>query len=219
MAKAKSSTFETVLAEYRSKYNVDTLDSPNDVANLHAMIRNQMLIEKLQAQLDSLTEVDVIDSTQVKKMLDSIVALSDTNMNLERTLGIDRKTRKQESSESVVDYLTTLKQRAKEFLDNETKLTKVYCPNCKIMVGRISGVYDTTAYDASFQCPQCKKSIVVKRTEKDIFFDIKDAEWRRKYPIDIEQPKRTKAPTLLVEDELTIGDATEYITEDTDNAT
>lgn len=209
--KKNSNTFESVLAEYRAKYNVDALDSPNDVANLHSMIRNQLLIEKLQDQLNSITEQDEIDPTQVKKILDSIVALSETNINLERTLGIDRKTRKQEASESVADYLTTLRQRAKEFIDREEILTKVYCKACQIMVGRISGVYDTTAYEASFQCPQCKKNIIVKRQEKDIFFDVKDADWRRKYPIEIEQPKRTTAPTITgVDDEMTIGNTVEY---------
>jgi hypothetical protein len=71
------------------------------------------------------------------------------------------------------------------------------------MVGRISGVYDTTAYDAGFQCPQCKKYTTVKRVERDVFFDIKDADWRRKYPIEIEHSKRTNAPdTSGIEDDV-----------------
>lgn len=218
MARPKKNTFETVLAEYRSKYNVDSLDSPNDVANLHAMIRNQLLIERLQDQLTTLTEDDDVDPTGIKKTLDSIVALSETNIALERTLGIDRKTRKQEASESVADYLTTLKQRAKEWLDNEDRLTKVHCKACGIMVGRISGVYETTAYEAWFQCPQCNKRIIIKRQEKDIFFDVKDAEWRRKYPIEIEQAKRTSAPTINMDDDLVIGDTSVAYEGDQDDA-
>lgn len=199
--------FDAILAEYKKKYNVDSLDSPNDVANLNTMIRNQQIIEKLQEQMTELTDQDTIDPMQVKKILDSLVALSESNVVYERTLGIDRKTRKQESSESVADYITGLKQRAKEWLDSDSRLLKVHCKSCNIMVGRISGVYETTAYEASFQCPQCNKRIVVKRQERDIFYDIKDADWRRKYPIDIEQAKRTKAPdTSMVEDDLLIGE-------------
>lgn len=205
------SRFNTVLADYKQKFNVDSLDSPNDVANLHSMIRNQLLIERLQDQLDTITTDGDVDANTIKKVLDSIVALSETNIALEKTLGIDRKTRKQETAESVADYLQSLKSRAKEWIDNDDRLLKVICPKCKIMVGRISGVYNTTRYDAGFQCPQCNKMITVKRAERDIFYDVRDSEWRRKYPIEIEQPKRTRAPELNgVEDDLIIGDTIEF---------
>lgn len=199
--------FDRILQEYRIKYNVESLDSPNDIANLHTMIRNQLIIEKLQEQMTSLTEGDDIDPIVVKKILDSLVALSESNVVYERTLGIDRKSRKQEASESVADYIIGLKARSKEWMDNEERLTKVHCKSCGIMVGRISGVYETTFYEARFQCPQCKKQITVTRQERDIFFDVKDADWRRKYPLEIEQAKRTAAPTFdNITDDLSIGD-------------
>lgn len=201
--------FDKILAEYSAKYNVDTLDSPNDRSNLYAMIRNTLLIEKLQARLAELAnDPDDINPIEIKKVLDSIVALSETNIQYERTLGIDRKTRKQESSESVADYITGLKMRAKEWLDDDNRLTKVMCPNCKILVGRISGVYATTAYKAEFQCPQCHKAIRAFRQERDTFFDVKDGDWRSKYPIEIEHPKRgRKAPKDVeeVDNDLIIG--------------
>lgn len=200
----KSDEFNNLLSDYTLKYNVEQLDSPNDISNLHTMIRNQVLIKKLQDQLEILTE-DIAAAADVKKYLDSIVALSEVNIAYERTLGIDRKTRKQTDSENVADYLTGLKQRGKEWLDE--RLTKVVCETCNIMVGRISGVYDTTFYEARFQCPQCKKQVLVKRQERDIFFDIKDADWRRPYAVDIEQPKRTNAPdTSGIEDDIILGE-------------
>lgn len=200
--------FDNILQEYKAKYNVDSLDSPNDVANLHTMIRNQIIIEKLQNQMHELTDEEIIDPTAVKKILDSLVALSESNVVYERTLGIDRKSRKQESAESTADYLVGLKSRAKEWLDNEERLTKVQCKNgCGIMVGRISGVYETTYYTASFQCPQCKKQTTITRKERDTFYDVKDANWRRKFPIEVEQARRTAAPTFNdVEDDVQIGD-------------
>jgi len=200
--------FDSVLAEYKQKYNVESLDSPNDVSNLHAMIRNGILIETLQSSLDDLANSpDGINPQEIKRVLDSIVALSETNMLYEKTLGIDRKTRKQESSESVADYITGLKQRAKEWLDNEERLTKVYCKSCNIMVGRVSGVYATTAYECHFQCPQCNKRVVIKRVQKDVFFDIKDGDWRKKYPIEIVQPKRVSSPSFdNVENDVILGE-------------
>jgi hypothetical protein len=213
VAESGSLDFARILAEYSAKYNVDTLDSPNDRSNLHAMIRNAILIEKLQARLAELAnDPEDINPIEIKKVLDSIVALSETNIQYERTLGIDRKTRKQENSESVADYITGLKQRAKEWLDDENRLTKVMCPNCKILVGRISGVYATTAYKAEFQCPQCQKAIRAFRKERDTFFDVKDGDWRSKFPIEIEHPKRSRRAAVNldnIEDDVILSADTE----------
>lgn len=193
--------YEKALAEYREKYNVDQLDSPNDIASLRTMIRNQILIEQLQARLDVIARDKAVDPMQLKKVLDSIVLLSQTNMQYERSLGIDRKTRKTDQAESVADYILKLKVLATEFLDDDNRLLKVHCEDCAIMIGRISGVYDTTYFYAVFQCPQCKKQKTVTRKERDIFFDVKDADWRRKYPMEVVQAKRNKSAPIIIEDD------------------
>lgn len=205
--KITSKAFNDVMTQYREKYDVESLENPNDLANLETMIRNQLLIEQLQDRLDELINAVDIDPVEIKKILDSIVALSQTNVQYERTLGIDRKTRKQQQAESVVDYIVKIKQLAKEFIDNDRRLMKVMCKSCNIMVGRISGVYETTEFGAAFQCPQCNKHITINRKERDVFFDVKNADWRRKYPMEIIQPKRNRnAPEIAGDDELTIGD-------------
>jgi hypothetical protein len=198
--------FNRILQEYSERYDIEGLSSPNDVANLNNMIRNQILIQRLQSRLDDILTGDKVDSIETKKILDSIVSLNETNIQLERQLGIDRKTRKQQQQESFPDYLAGIKKLAREFLNNDDILLRVFCKGCKIMVGRISGVYDTTEYNAAFQCPQCKKYTTVTRKERDIFFDVKNADWRRKYPIEVVQPKRVKnAPHIDVADDLVIG--------------
>ncbi len=200
--------FEKIYAEYREKYDVDSLTNPNDLANLKTMIRNQALIDQLQDKLDALVDTDNLTASDVKKILDSIVALAETNIQYERTLGIDRKTRKQQQEGNIVDIVLRLKAMSRQFIDDDRRLLKVHCKPCKIMVGRISGVYDTTEYSAAFQCPQCKKYTTVTRKERDIFYDVKDADWRRKYPMEILQPKsRIKdAPVIDVMDDMMIGD-------------
>jgi rubrerythrin len=200
--------FERILNEYSKRYDIESLSNPNDLANLHTMIRNQLVIEELQRRMHELAQDDAVEEAMnIKKLNDSITALADTNMKYEKSLAIDRKTRKTEQEQSVVDYMNSLKRLAKEFI--EERLTKVSCKSCKILVGRISGVYDTTEYEARFQCPQCKKYITVNRKERDIFFDVKDADWRRKYPIEIIQPKRLAAApeeTTNMDNDVVIGD-------------
>lgn len=119
--------FQKILKEYSEKYDVEGLTSPNDAANLNNMIRNQILIQRLQGRLDIILTGDKVDSVESKKILDSIVSLSETNIQLERQLGIDRKTRKQQQQESFPDYLAGIKKLAREFLNNDDILLRVFC--------------------------------------------------------------------------------------------
>lgn len=200
--------FNAVLLQYAERYDIESLTNPNDKANLDTMIRNQLVIEELQRQMHKLAIEDAVGNAQdIKRINDSIVSLSATNMQYEKTLGIDRKSRTGAAQEDPVTYITTLKKLAKEFVDE--RLIKVYCKECNIMVGRVSGVYDTTAFKSEFTCPQCNKISVITRKERDIFYDLKknDRDWRRKYPIEIVQPQRSKVPELADEDiEMVIGD-------------
>jgi len=203
----RDNRFEETLTQYRNKYNVDQLDSPNDIASLQTMIRNQILIEQLQERLDDIALDTKVDPMEIKKVLDSIVALSQTNLQYEKSLGIDRRTRKTDQADSIADHILRLKQLAYEFLENDDRLLKVTCADCSIMVGRVSGVYDTTYYYCIFQCPQCKKHIIVTRKEKDIFFDVKDADWRRKYPMEVIQAKKNKSAPIIHEiDDIVLGE-------------
>jgi len=208
MAKRKDLTdqFQLILEQYKERYDIDSLTNPNDQANLHTMIRNQIVINTLQERLHQLAELDAVaNAMDIKKLNDSIAALIDRNIVMERQLGIDRKTRRAEQEESVVDYINALKQQAVNYL--ETKFTRVSCPACKIMVGRISGVYDTTYYHAEFQCPQCKKKVTVTRREREDFFDLKPADraWRKEHPIEIVQAHRLDAPDIIEEDDIILN--------------
>lgn len=212
MAIKKDITFDKILSDYREKYDVDRLENPNDLANLHSMIRNQLIMEKLQTRLDDLAKNEEFDSMELKKLLDGIRSLSETNVQLEKTLGIDRKTRKNEQAQSFPDYLKELKVLGREFI--ESRLTKVFCKNgCSIMLGRVSSAYDTNEYSAAFQCPQCKKYTTVTRKEKDIFFDVKNADWRRKYPMEVVQAKRSKSPEIDVLDDVLLSNDDDVVIE------
>lgn len=204
---------EQILEEYRQAYDIDNLATPNDKANLDTMIMNTLAIRLLQQQLLELTIDSVVNNAvDIKKINDSIRDLTNVNLTIERQLSIDRKTRKSENEQSVVEYINFLKETAREFLDDSSRLLKVYCKKCNIMVGRVSGVYETTEYTCYFQCPQCRKNVEVRRKEKDIFFDVKDPDWRRKYPVEIIQPRTVDdgpdIPLEEVEDDLIITDPT-----------
>jgi hypothetical protein len=183
------------LDAYKKTYEVDDLVNPNDLANLYALIRNQEIIETVQAKIDEL----VTDDTQllnnignIKKLQDSLLAMIDQNLAIERALGIDRKSRKKDTQEDVGTYITHIRKAALDFLQKE--FITLYCEDCKVLVGRVLPAHEYTEFSARFQCSQCNKMIEVKRKERDIFFDSKERNmaWRRKYKAEIIQGRNVE---------------------------
>lgn len=193
--------FKELWQEYENAYDLSTLNSANDKANLETIIRNAVLVEVLQQQINELAQEDATGNiTEIKKLSDAARDLVDRNMSLEKQLGIDRKSRKKDNESTTGEYLLLIKTTAKEFV--EKRLIKVYCQECKIMVGRVSPVHEHTAFSTIFQCSQCGNMVSVTREQKDVFFDLHkdDREWRRKYAVEIKQPKRQKRGKAKTDD-------------------
>lgn len=200
--------FKAKLESYSKSFRVEDLNDANDRSTLHIMIKTEIMIDDLQQQVQELMDLDPVEHVNsIKKLSDLLRDATNTITNLQRTLSIDRKTRKTEETASVADYIRSLKREAKNFMDQ--RIVKVYCTACKVMVGRLYPVHDHTAFSASFECSQCHKLIRARREQKDILFDIKDAEWRRKYSPEIVQPKQFKHRSVDNPDDLVIdGDLT-----------
>jgi hypothetical protein len=202
---AKTQRFDDILQEYSSKYDLATLSSPNDRANLDALINNQIIIESLQAKVQELIEDDPVSNIEIIQRLSSSLRDSiERNLQLERALALDRKTRNSSSTESVADYIVSLKQTAQDFL--EKRLVKLYCPNCQILLARFSIVHDHSPFELRVKCNQCNNDVISSREERDIFFDIKDSAWRKKYKYSVKQSKESVSLDHDVEDDVVLGE-------------
>ena len=203
---AKKTRFQEILADYSSKYDLETLNSPNDRANLEMLINNQVIIERFQAELLFMTENGAVENIEgIQKIGNAMRDLIERNLQIERALALDRKTRKSENSDSVASYITNLKVTAQNFL--EKRLTKVYCPDCKVLVARFAPVMDHRAFHFETQCSQCGKRITMTRKAESegVFFDIKDYKWRKQYLYEVVQPsKDTDQPEVESEEEMFI---------------
>lgn len=211
--------YKAKIEQYEKVFNLDDLNDANDRSNLEIMIKTEIMIDDIQEKIASLMdEDDVAKISDVKKLHDLLRDATNTITTLQKTLNIDRKTRKSEETSSVAEYIRTLLRAASGFM--EERVIKSYCPNCKVMVGRIYPVHDHTAFSVSFQCSQCKKLIRGRREEKDIFWDVRDHEWRRSKRAEVVQPKvkATKKYDDLsgIDDELYLGATSELIPEDPD---
>lgn len=192
-----------VRKQFEEDYDLSTLNNSNDRLNLDTLIRNIVLIERMDEEIDNLMARNDIANqvATIDKLARTKDGLQTQNLTLERQLGIDRKSRKKDSDTSPAEYIIQLKQHAKEFL--EKRLTRVLCPDCKILVMRFSSAYDHTEFDIAAQCPQCNKFVTAKRKERDVFFDLspRDKQWRKRYPIEIIQKKAQKKESDNVYDD------------------
>lgn len=201
----KSQRFSDILQEYSEKYDLATLSSPNDRANLEALINNQIIIESLQAKVQELIEDDPVSNIDIIQRLSTSLRDSiERNLQLERALALDRKTRNSSSAESVADYIVSLKQTAQEFL--EKRLVKLYCPNCQILLARFSIMHDHSPFELRVKCNQCENDVISAREEKDIFFDIKDSTWRKKYKYTVKHSKEKVSIDADIEDDVVLGE-------------
>lgn len=180
---------EAKRAAYAQVYRTDELNDANDASTLDMLLKTEIMISDLQQQIQELmAESSVEQANNIKKLADLLRDATNTTTALQKTLSIDRKTRKSEETASVADYIRALKRDAHEFM--EQRVIRVYCDACKVMVGRIFPVHDHTAFAASFECSQCHKLIRARREERDVLFDIRDKQWREKYKPEVIQPKK-----------------------------
>lgn len=190
--------FSNKLADYAKNFDLESLNDANDKTLLTIMIKTELMIEDLQEQIqEKVVSGGLDDATEIKKLFDLLRDATNTVSTLQKTLGIDRKSRKTEQSDSVAEYIRTLKSMAADFM--ERRLVKIYCPNCQIMVARFSAVHEHTAFAVQIQCNQCNKTVRARRSERDIWFDVKDSDWRKKYPAEIVHPKRRKTKSSITD--------------------
>jgi hypothetical protein len=205
--------FQDRMAAYERDYRIDELNQSNDRAQLHMLINAELTLEAFQEKIEDIiaSENLVEKASDLKKLSDLMRDTTETVRKIQQTLAIDRKTRKSEETDNFAAWLRGIKREAKQFMDD--RLLKVYCKNCKVMVGRWSAVHEHTAFEVRVQCSQCKKWAIAKRDERDIWFDLKaDSEWRRKYPVEIvnAQDKEGFSADTLTEH---LGDDNEFVIE------
>jgi len=118
--------FENLCDRYTRDY---AFQNVSDLADLERVIQNEVLSQRFNRFLG--TGFDYWgDPVSTKEFTDAVKGLSLELRGLKKALGIDRISRKHDSSESVSDYVTKLLERAREFsvMRNEqtTKVLTVF---------------------------------------------------------------------------------------------
>lgn len=183
--------FQEKLAQYQREYDIAGLNTTNDLAALHMLIRYEILIQKFQEKMRELADTDILENAQeLKKMSDLLRDTVNSFTQLQRDLGIDRRARKSTEDYSVARYIDDLLNEAQAFY--EEKIVRVFCPTCKTMVGRFAPISSHTGYKVAFYCDTCNTWVEQQQQPQDRFtdFDPADREWRKKHPASITLPKQ-----------------------------
>lgn len=188
---------------YAKNFKVDELNDANDKALYMIMLRTEIMVEDLQEKLtDVMQKEDLVDAAQnIRRLSDLLKDNTKTIVSIQNTLMIDKKSRQANETANILDYIATIRKSASSYLDS--RLVKVYCPDCKILVARFSPVHGHTSFTISFQCSQCEKMIRMRRDERDRFYDLppSDREWRKQYRAEVIQPKKKKDKEASAMDE------------------
>lgn len=182
--------FQEKLRKYQQEYDIAGLNTTNDLAALHMLIRYEILIQKFQEKMRELADTDVLENAQeLKKMSDLLRDTVNSFTQLQRDLGIDRRARKSTEDYSVARYIDDLLNEAQSFY--EERITRVYCPTCKTLVGRYAPVSAHTGYRIAFYCDTCGTWVEQQRAPGDRYNDFEptDRAWRKKHPASIRLPE------------------------------
>lgn len=130
--KKKGSELEDRLKKYLEIYELDELNSANDLESLRQLCQYEINARKLQERIDSLNPTS--QTSEIKNLTQALQTTTQARLDVEKSLGIDRQRRQSESEESPQAYIFRLQSQAKEYMQKRLKVLK--CPQCNILLAK-----------------------------------------------------------------------------------
>lgn len=148
--------------------------APNDILTMRQLVSHEKQLDQVEALIEKVLEPDEEDkiNTGAYKNLVSIQKqLSGEMRLLQENLGISRRIRDQQRSESeLADHLRANIDQARELLDEIG--TKMYCPHCRaeqgsaILHGFVIDHFPETGLSITKRCPGCGREYTVDAPPK-----------------------------------------------------
>lgn len=179
-ASAFNAMWDKKFAEYQSRFTTEDA-TPNDIASLRRLAFMDAQQEFTQQHIvNNLTLRDISDRNAIKGLNETLVSLSREMREIEKTLGIDRVTRKKD--DDVADPMEVIAsgiRDARWLLANE--IQEVRCPGCEskhdVAIMSIWHRYPTHPHgDFTQECPNCGRILVVKCKKRGVAAKAKDFE-------------------------------------------
>lgn len=158
------------LDEFKEDYDISDLKM-NDKLQLRSMLQSSIALEDYaqvayRLQRDVLSDPSDANVSKLKQINLIMKDLVDQISKNQADLKIDRKARKGDKEESVINTIDDLKRRARTF--HASRYVRVFCPKCKTLIGSMWALYpDNTNNKAWFYCKKCDNREIV--SYKEIF--------------------------------------------------
>lgn len=141
------------LSDFEEQY--DTSDMKlNDREGLYELMKAYITLEDMNEasyRLRVQPELTEYDMSRLEKITKIISTIRTDISKLQDDLHISRRVRKGEKEESVLSYIEKLREKAKEYTN--AKFGRVYCPNCKMLVGSVWALYpESKKNKVTFHC-------------------------------------------------------------------
>jgi hypothetical protein len=159
--------------EFALDYDLDDLKI-NDKSTLRALIQAALSLEDYEQMLFRVRQsgdISLVDVNSIDKLSKIMTDIRGDISKLQTDLNITRRIRKSDKEASVVNYIDSLKTKAKLFY--ESKMAYVFC-ECGMLLGTVWTLYPEENNVISLKCNRVldngnKCGIVTKVTTKELF--------------------------------------------------
>jgi len=150
--------YDEMMLTFQTEFAVDMNDS-NDRLALENLVRHQLQLEDIDAHIRQEMSTGY-DSRQLKNWGDVQRSLITSISELQEKLGISRKQRKEKQSDSVAEFISSVRIKAIDFWERKT--VKITCPKCEIELARYWLNFAELASVIRFEleCWKCKEKII-----------------------------------------------------------
>jgi len=154
--------FEQLIEEKMKKFETDydlSEMKANDRVALRALCQAEITLDKMEdVSFELMGDTVRAEDLLVLDKLESWKAvLTKRIIDLQESLGISRKSRQSEGSESLIDEIERIKQASVHLW--EEKLTYVYCPDCMQLLGNAWFTTPEEENTLIFHCKRCSKDV------------------------------------------------------------
>jgi len=139
------------LEEFSADYDIDDLKI-NDRETLRAFLQAIIALEDYERIIFGIRSEEITQANiNVVDRLSRVA--SDLRKDISRfqdDLVITRRIRKADKESSVVAYIASLKEQARNYM--EAKLSYIFCPNCNRLLGNVWALYPDADNKITFKC-------------------------------------------------------------------
>lgn len=140
LSEALEERIEEKLKQFSEDYDITDLKI-NDMLVLRALIQAMISLEDYEQTLFSVRTQGVTSENimMIEKIQKVMSDLRKSISDFQNDLNITRKVRKSDQEQSVIAYIDSLKEKARDFY--QSRMSYIFCPKCNTLLGTIWTLY------------------------------------------------------------------------------